>query len=304
MTSGSCGAARQTRDRRLSQAGKRASVLAILLCCFVFRLTKKSFRLGFSFLLFQSQRKTLAATAPPPCPIVFFSRWETGRHAKMSKGGEESSGGGPWLAPESERGVCHQSAEEAEIIDRVVPIVAASASSARPVSQLLGALSLSREVVEECPTTIHGRSISFADGLASLASGEEASPARSATGAASTSSSCSSKHYQQQQSWPGFANVCGSPALSCGVGDNWVEAIDRAIAEMVRREFPRREKLKTKGKRKEREVFFLTFSHLEPCHAPSRPRPPLDRPLRPRRHLRVGLLGRLCRSFAANAPRR
>ena len=181
----------------------------------------------------------------------------------MSKGGEESSGGGPWLAPESERGVCHQSAEEAEIIDRVVPIVAASASSARPVSQLLGALSLSREVVEECPTTIHGRSISFADGLASLASGEEASPARSATGAASTSSSCSSKHYQQQQSWPGFANVCGSPALSCGVGDNWVEAIDRAIAEMVRREFPRREKLKTKGKRKEREVFFLTFSHLE-----------------------------------------
>lgn len=170
------------------------------------------------------------------------------RDTMSTGGGEESSSGAPWLAPESERGDRHHSTEEE--IDGVVvdaaPIVASS--SARPVSQLMGSLSLSHGNDDEGPAVaIHGRSISFADGLASLATGSssEASPARSAAGASTTSSCCSPSRNQNQQqssSWPGFANVYGSPALSCGAGDNWVEAIDGAIAEMVRVYFRERRK--------------------------------------------------------------
>ena len=146
----------------------------------------------------------------------------------MNDDGEESPGGAAWLAPESER-----EDRQSEPIDRVH--IFASSSHARPVSQLLGSLSLSHDAdAEGGAEMIHGRSISFADGLASLAvASSEASPARTAAAGASTSSCCSPNNKNHQQhSWQGFADVCGSPALSSG-GDNWVEAIDRAIAEMV-----------------------------------------------------------------------
>ena len=155
----------------------------------------------------------------------------------MSKEGEEASGA-LWLAPESERA----DRQSAEAIDGVLGDADAPiASSSRPVSlqQLLqprlDALSLADD---DAPETIQGRSISFADGLACLAaasSGSEASPARSSSAAmASTSSFSSPNRRNQQSSWPGFAKVHGSPAPSCGGGDNWVEATVRAIEDMVR----------------------------------------------------------------------
>jgi len=240
-------------------------VLNLDVLCYNRQRLEKSFRL--SPLQFTNEKE--AAGGSTASLSSCFPKVESGQaRATMSKGGgEESPCGAPWLAPESERGDRHQSTEaeiDGVIVDVAAPINASS--SARPVSQLLGALSLSHGHADEDPAAvIHGRSISFADGLASLAAGSssEASPSRSAAGASTTSSCCSPSNKNQNQSWPGFANVYGSPALSCGAGDNWVEATDRAIAEMVRVLFlGERRKQDKRGERKgpEREFFF--FSHI------------------------------------------
>ena len=205
----------------------------------------------------------------------------------MSGDGEESPGGAPWLAPESERDQ-QLSAIEALSIDGAPDASPIVASSARPVSQLMASLSLSHDAEEESETIMPGRSISFADGLSSLAtvaSSSEAaslslSPARSsAAGAAEpTSSSCSPNRNHHQQSWPGFAdNVFGSPTRSSAAGDNWVQAIDRAISEMVRFSFRERRKRNKVEKVKKSQLVLTSSKNPKnpktgrPLHAPRRP---------------------------------
>ena len=152
----------------------------------------------------------------------------------MSDDKEDDGCGAPWLAPESER---LERPSCAKIFDgdariNASPPSPSPSSSSRPVTQLLGGLTLSDD---------KGRSISFADGMASLAAAaaadsrseaSEASPARSLSASSTSSPRQPQQHQQQQQSWPGFADIHGSPAFSAG-DNNWVEAIDRAIAEMV-----------------------------------------------------------------------
>ena len=172
----------------------------------------------------------------------------------MSDSREEDSGGAPWLAPESERGDGESSQGDRRDLAIIASSSSSSSSHARPVSQLLGSLSLSHDAGEGCSEEemIQERSVSFDDGPEALAaassSREASSPATTSAREPSTSTptptSPPSDGNHQRQQVSGFAGACGSPALSFSSGgaggDNWVEVIDRAIAEMVRPRFVRR----------------------------------------------------------------